>query len=129
MDDNPDVRRAIEPVLARWGWTLVGALESADDLVRSVVAERPDVLLLDIDMPGRSAVHAIQELRYRGSATKVLVYSGISEEQTIRDCMDAGAMGYTLKLDGLDALRDGLHAVHAGRSYLSPSISGGQGGG
>lgn len=123
VDDSPEVRRALMPVLAGWGYAVVGSLESADELVRALVSEHPDVVLLDIAMPGRSALHAVEDLRYRGSPAKVLVYSAMCDAETVRRYLTAGALAYVCKDDSAHELREGLMAARAGRRYLSTSAA------
>lgn len=124
-DDDARVRASLPPLIDAWGgYRVVGALASCDGLVPAVIREQPDVVLIDLDMPGRSPFHAIEDLRYRGSRCRVLVLSALGDEPTVRGCLAAGAHGYVLKEDGPEALREGMATVLAGKLYLSPGIVG-----
>lgn len=126
VDDDERVRSAIPAMIASWpGYTVLPALDRADDLAQRVVRDRPDVVLLDIDMPGRSPFHAMEDLRYRASPAKVLVLSALADAPTVRACLHAGAAGYVLKEDGPEALREGIETVLMGSRYLSPRVASG----
>ena len=124
VDDDERVCSAVPRLIASWsGYQVAGVLTSADDLAQAVIRGRPDVVLLDLDMPGRSPFHAMQDLRYRGRPCKVLVLSGLVDEPSIRAALDAGADGYVAKDDGPEAIREGLEALVKGGVYLSPRIA------
>lgn len=125
VDDDARVRAAIPPLINAWsGYRVVEAIGSCDELIGTVIREQPDVVLIDLDMPGRSPFHAMEDLRYRGSRCRVLVLSALADEPTVRGSLAAGAHGYVLKEDGPEALREGLETVLSGRLYLSPGIVG-----
>jgi len=122
-DDNAFVRDALEPALRRWGCTVVGVRDTADGLVEFVVRERPDVLILDLDMPGRSPLHLIEDLRLREHPTRILVYSALGDQEIVRQCLEGGVRGYVLKADPPGSLREALNAVLGGGRYLSPGVA------
>jgi DNA-binding NarL/FixJ family response regulator len=125
VDDDQRIRSALPRLIASWpGYEVVGTRDSAEDLALSVVRLRPDVVLLDLDMPGRSPLHAIEDLGYRGKPAKVLVLSALGDAPSVRASLDAGAEGYVLKDDGPEALREGLEAVLMGGRYLSRGLAG-----
>ena len=125
VDDDQRIRSALPRLIASWpGYEVVGVRDNAHDLALAVVRLHPDVVLLDLDMPGRSAIHAIEDLRYRGKPAKVLILSALADPALIRASLDAGAEGYVLKEDGPEALREGLEAVLMGGRYLSRGLAG-----
>lgn len=125
VDDDQRVRAALPRLIESWpGFEVVGVRESADGLGLAVVHLRPDVVVLDLDMPGRSPIHAIEDLGYRGKPAKVLVLSALGGAASVRASLDAGAEGYVLKEDGPEALREGLEAVVMGGRYLSRGLAG-----
>ena len=124
VDDEQRVLDSLSGVLvAANGVRLVGTLPSADDLVPTVIQLRPQVVLLDLDMPGRSAAEAIEDLRYRGDPARVLVLSAHMQDWRVRGALAFGAAGYIHKDDAPDAIFEGLSAVMDGVRYLSPRIA------
>lgn len=123
VDDDARIRASVPPMVASWaGHTVVDVLPSADSLISAVVKHQPDVVLLDLDMPGRSALEAISDLGYRGSDAKILVLSALDDAPLVRASLGAGARGYILKDDGPSAIHVGISTVMDGRRYLSPGL-------
>jgi DNA-binding NarL/FixJ family response regulator len=75
----------------------VGTLEDADTLVDLVQERRPDLVLLDLSMPGRSPIEAAQEIAERFPSTRVVFLSGYDDPETVRAVLDAGAWGLVSK--------------------------------
>ncbi|MBV8172214.1 MAG: response regulator transcription factor [Candidatus Eremiobacteraeota bacterium] len=124
VDDHPIVREGL--VSALGGDTdlqIVGSVGSAGELIKSAQSWRPDVVLLDFEMPGLSGVDAVRELARALPATRVIVFTAFGDEDRIVGAVRAGARGYILKgapaADVAKAIRD----VHAGGSYLPPPIA------
>ena len=82
----------------------------------------PDVVILDIDMPGISGIEAARQIRATQPEIKVLILSAIDRREVIEQALDAGASGYLHKDFVLDELRFALDTALAGCSYLSPRI-------
>ncbi len=122
VDDDARIRESVPRMLASWGHSVVAVFSSADALIAAVVRHQPDVVLMDLDMPGRSAVEAISDLRYRGSKASVIVLSALDDPRWVKMSMDAGAKGYIVKTDGPLAIHIGISTVRSGRRYLSPSL-------
>ena len=124
VDDEQSVLDSLGPLLTPdHGLQVVGALSSADALVQSVIRLRPDVVLLDLDMPGRSAVEAITDLRYRGDPAKVVILSAHMESWRVRGALAYGAVGYIHKDDAPEAIFESLPYVMQRLRYLSPRIA------
>ncbi len=124
VDDELGVRDALARVLTPdRGLDVVGSLATADQLVTMTVQLQPDIILLDIDMPGRNSLEAVEDLRYRGHPARVLALSGTMEDWAVRGAVAFGAMGYILKDDAPEAVYEGIAAAMAGRRYFSPSVA------
>jgi len=125
VDDDERIRASVPLAIhgIDAGYRVVGALSSADGLTDAVVQHQPDIVLLDIDMPGRSAFHAMEDLRCRGGGTRVIVFSSFGDGPTVRACLEAGAVGYILKLDAPEVFQEGIETALAGRRYLSPGVA------
>jgi DNA-binding NarL/FixJ family response regulator len=127
-DDNPLVTEALKMQIEsapdfRW----VGCAENADDLLTDAAAiadqdDCPDIVLLDIDMPGRDPFEAIGELQRICPNARVLMYSGLVRRDWIERAMEAGAWGYVSKSDGEQALLAAMRAALADEFALSPEV-------
>jgi len=123
-DDHPVVRRGlkaiIEDALPRVDVDEAG---SAAELLSLVRKREPDVVLLDISMPGRSGLEALKELRAEHPKIPMLVLSVHSEDQFAVRSIRAGASGYLTKDSAPEELVDAIQTVVAGRRYLTPSVA------
>ena len=120
-DDHAVVRRGIRDTLAESpGIEVTGEAASYPEL-REVLRSAPcDVLLLDLNMPGRSGLEVLASLRETHSAIKVLVVSMNPEDQYAVRCLRAGAQGYASKAADPVALIEAVHTIAQGRKYLTP---------
>lgn len=98
----------------------VGRLASADDLVSSLDRLRPDIIVMDIEMPGRSAFEAAAEVRRVAPGVRVVFLSAHLRDCYLSSAMQAGAAGYFSKLDDPEILLDGLRRISRGESVLGP---------
>ena len=123
VDDNPRVAAALRMKLQRvGGFAWVGWLPTADDLVARATAECPDVVLLDLDMPGLDPLEALAAMVDTCPDTRVVVYSGYIRRDLIERVIDTGAWGYVSKNDGEQALIDVVRRVAADGFALSPEV-------
>jgi two-component system response regulator DesR len=123
VDDNELIAAAIQHHVlndGRFAW--VGATTSADDLLEQVTRSSPDVLLLDIDMPGRSAFEALEELAAVQPNVRVLVFSGYVQGDYLDRAIDAGAWGYASKNDPIDEVMEAIQRVASGEFALTPEV-------
>jgi DNA-binding NarL/FixJ family response regulator len=98
----------------------LGHLSSADRLVETVNRVYPDIILLDVDMPGADPLEIARDLTERNPAVRVIVFSGHLSSDLIERAARSGAWGYISKGDGEGALLEGIHCVCAGGFALSP---------
>jgi DNA-binding NarL/FixJ family response regulator len=123
-DDHPIVREGIRKLLERReDFQVVGEASDGEEAVRIVLEKRPDVALMDINMPGMSGVEATRLLGEHGVSTKVLVLSMLDGRSQVQDVLRAGAAGYVVTSAPPEDLFAAIDAVRAGRSYLSGSIA------
>ncbi|WP_329518699.1 response regulator transcription factor [Spirillospora sp. NBC_01491] len=123
VDDHPVVRDGLRGMFAATtGFEVLG--EAADGREAVVLAEelRPDVVLMDLRMPGGGGVQAITELTRRGLPCKVLVLTTYDTDTDTIPAIEAGATGYLLKDAPRDDLFDAVRAAAEGRTVLSPAI-------
>ena len=123
VDDNEWIAEAIERKLRRSpGYAWAGWLPSADDFPDAVCERRPDVLLLDIDMPGRDAFEAIGLVGGQCPEVRVVMLSGHVRLDLINRAFEAGAWGYVAKTQDLAELLEAVRRVAAGEVVMSPEV-------
>ena len=120
VDDNGLLGDALEINLGlAGGFTWLGRLDHADDLVSVAKATAPDVVLLDIDMPGRDPIEALEELRRAVPRARVLMLSGLVRSDLIERSIDAGAWGYLSKNDAIGVI-SAIERVAHGEFVIGP---------
>ena len=123
VDQEPLIRMALAEVLSRGELDLVGQAASGADAIEMVVDLRPDVVLMDLRLPGISGVDAIEQLGLLAPASRVLVLTR-SEENRVVEAIVAGASGYILKSAAPEAIVAAIIATAAGESVLSSQVAG-----
>jgi DNA-binding NarL/FixJ family response regulator len=124
-DDHAIVRTGIRHVLEREpGFTVVGEAATGAEALELASSLRPDVVVLDISMPGDSGLRVAAELRLRYPETHVLILSMHDNTEYVLESLRAGAHGYLLKDTAATELRDAIRAVRRGESFFSPPIAG-----
>ncbi|MEU4129166.1 response regulator transcription factor [Streptomyces wuyuanensis] len=124
VDDHPVVRDGLRGMFeSAAGFSVLG--EAADGVEGVALAERldPDVVLMDLRMPGGGGVEAIAELTRRGSRTKVLVLTTYDTDADTLPAIEAGATGYLLKDAPREELFTAVRAAAEGRTVLSPAVA------
>jgi DNA-binding NarL/FixJ family response regulator len=126
VDDQPLVRAGLRTLLEHDPTlSVVGEADNGQSGVRLVQQLRPDVVLMDIRMPGMDGLEATRQI-VRNTAlnrTKVVVLTTFDEDEDIQEAIRAGAAGYLLKDITPDELRRAVQVVAAGEALLSPSIT------
>ena len=120
-DDHPVVRDGLVVMLeTQADFTVVGQAASGTEALELVGATRPDVLLLDLEMPGLDGVGVLRGLRGAGERTRVIVFTVFDTDERIIAAVEAGAAGYLLKGAPREDVFAAVRAVAAGRSLLAP---------
>ena len=123
-DDHHIVRQGLRALLeAEPEFAVVGEAANGLEAVQMVERLQPDILLVDVMMPGLSGLEAARQVRERFPKTEVVVLSMHSSEAYVLQALRNGAMGYVLKDSDATALVKAVTEVHAGRRYLSPPLS------
>lgn len=121
VDDNADISDMLAAVIrAESDMTCAGTLNSADELVDSIARLKPDIVLLDLTMPGRSPLEAMKEAHERHADTRTIIVSGYDDQKTIDDAIDHGAWGYASKHGDIALLLNTIRRVSRGESVLTP---------
>ncbi len=97
VDDNEVIRMALRAILRQAGFNVVGEARDGETVIELVEKLEPDLVCLDVMMPGRSGLEVLTELRERFPALKVLMVTGISDRDTVTSVVDQGAVGMVLK--------------------------------
>ena len=124
VDDHSIVRDGIRQVFASDDGVIVaGEASTGAAAVELVMREAPDVVLLDITMPGMSGVEVARALRERGATARILMLSVHDEATYVLESVRKGAHGYVRKDTTPADLRAAVRAVHAGDAYFSPAVA------
>jgi DNA-binding NarL/FixJ family response regulator len=123
VDDEQLIRSALAHALTAGGLDLVGEAANALDAIEMVLDLRPDVVLMDLKLPGISGVGAIERLGLLAPASRVLVLTR-SEQNRVVEAIVAGASGYILKSAPPEAIIAAVKATAAGECVLSSKIAG-----
>lgn len=125
IDDHPIVREGFAMAVATEpDMTVVGQASTAADALRETAALKPDVVIVDLNMPDRDGIELLGALRAQLPRAKLLVLSSYDDEFRVAEALRAGAQGYLVKTSKLDEVIDGIRRVAAGGSPLSPKIQG-----
>jgi DNA-binding NarL/FixJ family response regulator len=123
-DDHPVVRDGLSSMFAREpGFEVLGEAADGTEAVRLAQALEPDVILMDLRMPGMDGVAAISELARRGVAARVLVLTTYDTDSHVLPAIEAGATGYLLKDAPRAELIRAVQAAARGQAVLSPSVA------
>lgn len=124
VDDHPVVRGGLVAVLEDEAeFQVVGAAESAEQAVALAGGEAPDVVLLDLELPGMDGVEAIPRLAEAAPSARVLVFTAYDTDERVFGAIRAGARGYLLKGASAEEIARAVRVVHAGGSYLEPRVA------
>ncbi|RNB43723.1 DNA-binding response regulator [Agromyces tardus] len=123
-DDHPIVRAGIVGLLeSAPGIAVVGEAADGAAAVELAAAERPDLVLMDLRMPGLDGAAATARIVAAGDGTRVLVLTTYETDDHILAAIEAGASGYLLKAAPQEEILAGIRAVAAGETVLAPSIA------
>jgi DNA-binding NarL/FixJ family response regulator len=124
VDDHQVVRHGLRTFLdLQHDIEVVGEAADGSECVEAVQRLRPDVVLLDLRMPGTGGVEALRRLRERDLSTRVLVVTSYTEPSAVLPAVRAGAAGYVYKDVDPQALAAAIRAVHAGHVLLHPDVA------
>ena len=123
-DDHPVVRDGLKALIATEpNMEVIGEASDGVQAVDRTLMLKPDVLLIDLMMPGKTGIEAIQEIKASDPEARILVLTSFGEEDMLFPAIKAGALGYMLKDSAPDDLLRAIRTVHAGESSLHPSVA------
>jgi two-component system nitrate/nitrite response regulator NarL len=125
VDDQELYRDGIVQLLQERGIPVVGEAGLASDAIQQACEVHPDVVLMDLHMPGMSGVEATQRLTAASPFVQVLVLTVAADQQHVMDALLAGACGYLLKETPINQIVDAIRAAARGESSITPRIASG----
>jgi DNA-binding NarL/FixJ family response regulator len=124
VDDHPIVRQGLVAVLGdEPDLEVVGSAGSAEEALALAERHRPDVALLDLELPGLGGVEAIPRFATASPDTAVLVFTAYNTDERVFGAIRSGAKGYLLKGAAAEEIARAVRVVYAGGSYLEPRVA------
>jgi DNA-binding NarL/FixJ family response regulator len=124
VDDHSIVRLGVATLLSdQPGITVVGEASTAAEAVSAVASLNPDVVLMDIRLPGEGGIDATRQIARQYPRTKVVMLTSFADEELIVRAISVGAVGYVLKQVGNDELIRAIRAAAQGESVLDPATA------
>ncbi len=124
VDDHEVVRLGLKALLERHPqFDIIGEASSAREAIELVANYHPDVVVMDIRLPGTSGIEACEEITSRFPETRVLMLTSYAEDEMLFSAIRAGASGYVLKQIGGEELVRALEAVARGEALLDPAVT------
>ncbi len=124
VDDHPIVREGLIAVLnTQSDLCVVGAGGDGAEAIRQAAALKPDIVLLDLEMPGLDGVEVLRQMRATTPGLRAIIFTAFDTDERILAAVQAGAQGYLLKGAPRDELFNALRVVHSGGSLLQPVVA------
>lgn len=124
VDDHQVVRLGLQTLLKlKPDFEVVGQAATAEEAIVSVEHLRPQVVLMDLRLPGRSGVEACREIKERWPDIHVIMLTSYADDELVLEAITAGAEGYILKKVKDDELVEGIRAVVRGEAILDPAVT------
>ena len=124
IEDNAQYRTAISIIMQlNENFRLIHKLENCDEMIGRFEVETPDVVLMDIDMPGTNGIQGVWEIKQHFPKVKVIMLTVFEDEDKIFGAIKAGANGYLLKKDSPHKILEAIDAVYLGESPMNGMIA------
>jgi two-component system, NarL family, response regulator DevR len=124
VDDHEVVRLGIKALLSRYSqFRVVAEASNANEALQQAERYQPDVVVMDIRLPGKSGIEATREITSKFPKVKVIMLTSFAEDELLFDAISAGASGYVLKQIGSNELVQALETIGRGESLLDPAVT------
>jgi DNA-binding NarL/FixJ family response regulator len=124
VEDQPQLLKNLLKVLATFGEIeVLGAAQDGESGVEQVVALKPDLLLLDLELPGIDGIEVTRRVKKQAPQVEVLILTSFDDEAKVYEAMQVGASGYLVKRVGPEKIRSGIQEVMAGGTVLEAIIA------
>jgi DNA-binding NarL/FixJ family response regulator len=124
VDDHELFRGGLVGLLGDHGVEVVGEASMAAPGIEIVLERKPDVVLMDLNMPGMSGIEATQRLATAAPHTRIVVLSVVADERNVVEALRAGAFGYLPKDAPIAQIVEAIHAAARGESLIAPRVAG-----
>jgi DNA-binding NarL/FixJ family response regulator len=123
VDDHAFIRRGVQTILHPFPeWELCGEADNGNDAIRMAEELKPEVILMDLSMPGLNGIEATRAIRKTQPGVKIVLLTLHESAELVRSAFRAGARGYLLKTDAEQELVKALTVVTGQGTYISPRI-------
>ena len=124
VEDHPTVRHGLKLLLdGHEEFDLVEIVSSGEDALDAVKRYSPEVVIIDVRLPGLDGVSTVRRIVEQSPDTKMVMFSAYGDKRLVSDAIAAGARGYVMKGSPPDDLIRAIHAVQAGQAFVDPSLS------
>jgi DNA-binding NarL/FixJ family response regulator len=124
VDDHPTVRQGLRLMFGDTpDLELVGHVERGEEVVEAVARLNPEVVIMDVRLPGIDGISAVKRVTEANSSVKTVVFSAYGDKRLLSDAIAAGARGYVMKGSPPEDLLRAIRTVKAGKPFVDPSLS------
>ena len=124
VEDQPQLLKNLVKVLGTFEeLEVVGTSQDGEDAVEDILRVRPQIVLLDLELPGINGIQVTQRVKRRASEVEILILTSFEDEQKVYEAIQAGASGYLVKRVGPEKIRSGIREVMEGGTVLEPIIA------
>jgi two-component system response regulator DegU len=123
VEDTVLIRKGLKQILSlKKNYVIVGEAEHGDTVIEQVLSVKPDVVLMDIHLPGKDGIELTIELKQKAPDVKILALTIDANQQSLSKMIKAGASGYILKDINAETLYEAIDTVYNGSSYIEPRL-------
>ncbi len=123
-EDNPQLREGLIMLInGSEGLEVLAAFKNCDNVIAQVEAYKPDIILMDIDMPGVNGIEGLKKIRYINSEVKIIMLTVFDDNKNVFDAIRNGASGYILKKTPPSRLLEYIAEAHTGGAPMTASIA------
>jgi DNA-binding NarL/FixJ family response regulator len=124
VEDQPQLLKNLVKVLGTFEeLELVGTSQDGEEAVEDIIRVRPQLVLLDLELPGLNGIQVTQRVKRRAPEVEILILTSFEDEQKVYEAIQAGASGYLVKRVGPEKIRSGIREVMEGGTVLEPIIA------
>jgi two-component system, NarL family, response regulator DevR len=124
VDDHPTVRQGLGLMFGLApDLELVGSVENGEDVIEAVKRLRPEVVIMDVRLPGIDGISAVKQIAEAAPEVKTVMFSAYGDKRLLSDAIAAGARGYVMKGSPPEDLLRAIRTVTAGKPFVDPSMS------
>lgn len=124
VEDQPQLLKNLVKVLGTFPeLEVVGTSQDGEEAVEDIVRVRPELVLLDLELPGLNGIQVTQRVKRRAPEVEILILTSFEDEQKVYEAIQAGASGYLVKRVGPEKIRSGIREVMEGGTVLEPLIA------